>query len=159
MDHSDIEEVAYHARPKNYIDPAGTPDTRTPPFDSTIFLRLDPHRFVLQASTVLGAGAFKTRMTLEPTLWRTGVEAAGFFYDPPLFPREGVAQGGRAHTSGYRRLGEWITQDLMVTGTQATLECIGGRNLPPQDLGLHKGNLSNLRRDQMLLHAVRQSKA
>lgn len=59
--------------------------------DSTIALLRDPYRYISRRSSELGENVFETRLLLRPTTCVTGVDAAGVFYDPARFQRDGAA--------------------------------------------------------------------
>jgi fatty-acid peroxygenase len=59
--------------------------------DSTFALLRDPYRYISRRSSELGENVFETRLLLRPTTFVTGVDAAGVFYDPARFQRDGAA--------------------------------------------------------------------
>ncbi len=60
-----------------------------------------------------------------------------------------IPQGGGDHAAGHRCPGEWVTQDLMLAGTQALLDVVRWEDLPAQNVSLAMGRLPALPRDRM----------
>ncbi len=88
----------------------------------------------------------------DPTAWDDPET-----FDPSRFegwdgdPYTLIPQGGDGHEYGHRCPGEWVTRDLMESGTKALLAIVDWDNLPEQIFDLDMRNLPGLPRSRMAI--------